>query len=50
MLVTGAETVEQLREKVNLARSFENLSEDDRDQIFTKVADLAGRKVEFYKG
>ena len=48
-LVTGAETVEQLREKVSLARSFEKLTQADRDRIFSKVAELAGRKVEFYK-
>ncbi len=49
VLVTGAETVEQLLEKVNLARRFGKLNDTDRDRIFAKVADLAGKQVEFYK-
>jgi predicted aldo/keto reductase-like oxidoreductase len=48
-LITGAETLDQLQEKIGLARSFQTMSPEEREKIIQKVADLAGNKVEYYK-
>ena len=48
-LITGAESLEQLHEKVGLARSFQALSAEERRRIVQRVADLAGNAVEYYK-
>ena len=48
-LITGAETLEQLSEKIGLARSFQMISPEEREKIIQKVADLAGNKVEYYE-
>ncbi|MFB3787844.1 MAG: aldo/keto reductase [bacterium] len=49
-LVTGPNTVEQLQEKIDLARSFTQLSEESRLELIRKVADLnRNGGVEFYK-
>jgi uncharacterized protein len=48
-LITGAETLDQLREKIGLARSFQMMSPEEREKIIQKVADLAGNRVEYYK-
>jgi predicted aldo/keto reductase-like oxidoreductase len=48
-LITGADNVEQMKEKIELARSFEGMSEADRQELIGKVADLAGTMTEFYK-
>ena len=47
--LTGAETLDQLSEKIGLARSFQMISPEGREKIIQKVADLAGNKVEYYK-
>lgn len=49
VLITGPDNPGQMKEKISLARSFENISELQRQKLIEKVADLAGRQVEFYK-
>lgn len=48
-LITGADSLERLQEKIRLAQSFTAMSPDERQQIIQKVADLAGNAVEYYK-
>jgi uncharacterized protein len=50
VLITGPDNAAHLREKVGLARAFTPLSEGERASLVKRVADLAGRRVEFYKG
>ena len=49
VLVTGANNPQQMQEKVDLASSFVAMSEQQRQDLIDKVADLAGTTVEFYK-
>lgn len=49
VLVTGPDNIEQLQEKIDLARSFTALTEEERGTLIERVADMAGRHVEFYK-
>ncbi len=49
VIVTGADDIEQLNEKISLARKFSNLSQEKRMELIERVADMAGRDVEFYK-
>ena len=49
VLITGPDNPDQMKEKVDLARSFVAMDEQQRQQLIDKVADLAGRRVEFYK-
>lgn len=48
-LVTGPDNAEQLQEKIDLAKSFSGMEDSERQKLVDKVADLAGRTVEFYK-
>lgn len=50
-LITGANDVEMLQEKIDLAKSFRKMDEKSRMQLVERVgnADLQGAKVEFYK-
>jgi predicted aldo/keto reductase-like oxidoreductase len=50
-LVTGADDVEMLQEKIDLAKSFKKMSEKARMELVDRVgnADLEGKKVEYYK-
>jgi predicted aldo/keto reductase-like oxidoreductase len=48
-LITGAESLEQLREKIGLAQSFTAMSPEEQQHIIHKVSDLAGNAVEYYK-
>ncbi len=50
VLITGFNNPQQMREKIALANSFVALDEQQRQDLIDKVADLAGRRVEFYKG
>jgi uncharacterized protein len=50
VLVTGPDTPAHLREKIGLAKRFTPLSTAERAELVARVADLAGRRVEFYKG
>jgi predicted aldo/keto reductase-like oxidoreductase len=49
VLITGAESVGQLQEKIALAQSFKGMSQQERERIIRRVADLAGNKIEYYK-
>ena len=49
VLITGPDNVEQMKEKIKLARSFTKMDEKQRQALVKKVADLAGQRVEFYK-
>ena len=49
VLITGPDNIEQLKEKVALAKSFVGMDESERQSLIAKVADLAGPRVEFYK-
>ena len=49
VIVTGADDPEMLQEKIDLAKAFVAISEDDRDQLIARVQDFDGSKVEYYK-
>ena len=49
VLITGAESLDQVHEKIELAKSFRGMSHEERQRIIEKVADLAGNAVEYYK-
>ena len=49
VLITGFNDPQQLQEKIELANSFVTMDEQQRQDLIDKVADLAGRRVEFYK-
>ncbi len=49
VLVTGFNNPQQMQEKIALANSFVAMDEQQRQALIDKVADLAGRRVEFYK-
>lgn len=49
VIITGADEPAQLSEKIALARDFKKLDARARDALIAKVADLAGRRVEWYK-
>jgi uncharacterized protein len=49
VLITGAESLDQLTEKIRLAHSFRGMSSEQRQRIIQKVAGLAGNAVEYYK-
>ena len=48
-LVTGPDNAKQMQEKIDLARKFNGMKEDERQKLIDKVADMAGTRVEFYK-
>lgn len=48
-LVTGPDNAEQLQEKIDIAKRFSGMKQNERDELIEKVADMAGRTVEFYK-
>ena len=50
VLITGFNNPQQMQEKITLANSFVTLDEQQRQDLIAKVADLAGKRVEFYKG
>ena len=49
VLVTGFNNLQQMEEKIALANSFVMMDQQQRQDLIDKVADLAGRRVEFYK-
>lgn len=49
VLITGAENKEFMQEKIDLARSFVNLSENDRTELISNVIEKAGDQIEYYK-
>ena len=49
VLITGPNEPAHMQEKVDLARSFDGMSHDERVALIDRVADMAGTGVEFYK-
>jgi aryl-alcohol dehydrogenase-like predicted oxidoreductase len=49
VLITGAENKTLLEEKIELAKNFTALSEEQRTSLVDRVAEYAGNKVEYYK-
>lgn len=49
VLITGAENKELLEEKIELAKSFTNLSAANRQALVDKVFEKAGNQIEYYK-
>ena len=51
VLITGPHDVNMLNEKIELAKSFKNMTEEDRLALVQRLgnAGLDGEKVEFYK-
>jgi len=49
VLITGAENANLMKEKIEMAKSFTEISEADRNALIEKVADLADGKVEYFK-
>ena len=48
-LVTGPDNAEQMQEKIDIAREFTGMEDDERQKLIEKVEDMAGTTVEFYK-
>lgn len=48
-LVSGMDSIEQLKENVSLARRFEKLSEKNQSQLLARTEPFGGTKTEFYK-
>jgi len=49
VLITGAEKAVMMQEKIEMAKSFTEMSEENRNELIDKVADLADGKVEYFK-
>ena len=50
VLITGAENVSLLEEKIELAKGFVSMSESERSALLTKVEQISDRKnIEYYK-
>lgn len=49
VLITGAESIEFLQEKIDLASGFVEFSEKDRLALLEKVFEKAGDTIEYYK-
>jgi len=49
VMVTGVDNPTQLKENIDIARSFTTLNNESRMALVDKVADLAGLDVEYYK-
>jgi aryl-alcohol dehydrogenase-like predicted oxidoreductase len=50
VLITGAENVSLIKEKIELAKNFVASDEEDRQKLINKVADLATEgKIEYFK-
>ncbi len=49
VLITGPDNVEQMKEKIELARSFTGMTESERQDLIDRAADIAGTQTEFYK-
>lgn len=48
-LVTGPDNAKQMQEKIDIAREFTGMEDDERQKLIEKVEDMAGTTVEFYK-
>ena len=49
VLITGADNPDQMRQKIEIAKSFEPIDEAGRQELIERVSDRAGNIVEFYK-
>lgn len=49
VLISGPDDAEQIKEKIALARSAAGMDEAQRQALIDKAAELAGKRVEFYK-
>ena len=49
VLITGSHSSAQMKEMIDLARSFTPMGATERSALIEKIADLTGRKVEAYK-
>jgi aryl-alcohol dehydrogenase-like predicted oxidoreductase len=49
VLVTGPDDAAQLQEKIEMAKAFTPLNEEERTRLIERVADRAGSTVEYYK-
>jgi uncharacterized protein len=49
VLVCGFDSTKQLRENIASAKSFVRLNKSQREKLVEKVADLAGKTIEYYK-
>ncbi len=48
-LVTGPDNAAQMQEKIDIAKNFIGMQDDERQRLIEKVEDMAGTTVEFYK-
>ena len=48
-LVTGPDNAKQMQEKIDIAKNFTGMGDDERQKLIEKVEDMAGTTVEFYK-
>lgn len=48
-LVTGPDDAAQMQEKIDIAKKFIGMDEQEKRELIDKVADMAGTTVEFYK-
>jgi predicted aldo/keto reductase-like oxidoreductase len=49
VLITGAESIDFLQEKIALANSFTKITESERSELLGRVFEKAGNKIEYYK-
>ncbi len=49
VVISGPDDPGQMKEKIAIARSFTSMDEEERQRLIAKVADLSGRRVEYYK-
>ena len=48
-LITGPDNAEQMQEKIDIAKNFTGMEDNERQKLIEKVEDMAGTTVEFYK-
>ena len=48
-IVTGPDNAKQMQEKIDIAKTFTGMDDDERQALIEKVEDMAGTTVEFYK-
>jgi len=50
VLVTGPKDPGMLQEKIDIAKSFNKLTDSELKEIFARISHLSGQGVEYYKG
>ena len=48
-LITGPDNAKQMQEKIDIAKTFTGMDDNERQKLIEKVEDMAGTTVEFYK-